>query len=301
MTDTLSPISMTDTLSPIFMSGDSERRAASMTHTTSPISMSGDLHSLWSQPLHAIDMGVQPQHQELQESESELDSPPRITILPVPEEEPDSPTYPTGPTSPGSPRATSVRVNNASESPKDSPNDDEDEYFNYLVDKFVSVAANVCSSTLSDDEPDYKEEIHKKYALCAKRALEHYNNDDKNKVKYELISTTMCNDMLIREGCFSHVNFTAKGNQLNAKELFFAELRWDHGTPVPTCVICFKGIKKIGGLRDSKYDKFYLEGLPIDKQHCYACDRRLKHPRNGELYGIGHVAMSKHYWDSGMI
>jgi hypothetical protein len=36
-------------------------------------SMSGDLHSLWSQPLHAIDMGVQPQHQELQESESELD------------------------------------------------------------------------------------------------------------------------------------------------------------------------------------------------------------------------------------
>lgn len=67
-------------------------------------------------------------------------------------------------------------------SPKDSPNDDEDEYFNYLVDKFVSVAANVCSSTLSDDEPDYKEEIHKKYALCAKRAVEHYNNDDKNKV-----------------------------------------------------------------------------------------------------------------------
>jgi hypothetical protein len=60
--------------------------------------------------------------------------------------------------------------------------------------------------------------------------------------------------------------------------------------------ICF-----LGGLRDSKYDKFYLEGLPIDTQHCYACDRQLKHPRNGELYGIGHVAMSKHYWDSGMI
>jgi hypothetical protein len=56
--------------------------------------------------------------------------------------------------------------------------------------------------------------------------------------------------------------------------------------------ICF-----LGGLRDSKYDKFYLEGLPIDTQHCYACDRQLKHPRNGELYGIGHVAMSKHYWE----
>ncbi|KAG0531608.1 hypothetical protein BDA96_04G037100 [Sorghum bicolor] len=163
------------------MSGDSERRAASMTHTPSPISMSsGDVHSLLSsQPLHAIDVGVQPQHQESGESESELDiSPPRITILPVPEEEPDSPTYLTGPTSPGSPRATSVRVN-ASESPKDSPNDDEDEYFNYLVDKSVSVAANVCSSTSSDDEPDYKEE---QYALCAKRTLEYYNNDDNNKV-----------------------------------------------------------------------------------------------------------------------
>jgi hypothetical protein len=64
-------------------------------------------------------------------------------------------------------------------SPKDSPNDDEDEYFNYLVDKSVSVAANVCSSTSSDDEPDYKEE---QYALCAKRTLEYYNNDDNNKV-----------------------------------------------------------------------------------------------------------------------
>jgi hypothetical protein len=53
--------------------------------------------------------------------------------------------------------------------------------------------------------------------------------------------------MLIMEGCFGHVNFTAKGNQHNSKEeLFFAELHWDGDTPVPTCVISLEGMKYTG-------------------------------------------------------
>lgn len=73
---------------------------------------------------------------------------------------------------------------------KDSPND-EDQYFNYLVDNFVSVAADVCNSTLPGDETDYKIEIHRQSVLCAKSALKHYNNDEKNKVKF-IGSSVLC-------------------------------------------------------------------------------------------------------------
>ncbi|KAJ1269547.1 hypothetical protein BS78_07G220000 [Paspalum vaginatum] len=153
-----------------------------------------------------------------------------------------------------------------------SKSDEEDAYFNYLVDNTVTAAADVCGSTLSDDDMDYKARAVRKSALYAESALKHYNNDEKNKIKYELSSGITCRDILVRKGCFCHVNFTAKGNQQNAEEeLFFAELHHDHGTLVPTCVVSLHGIKKAGGLRDSKYDKLRLNGgVPIDKQNCYA-------------------------------
>lgn len=67
-------------------------------------------------------------------------------------------------------------------STKDSPNDEEDQHFNYLVDNFISAATDVCNSSLPDDEIDYKEHLHWKSVLCAESALKHYNNDEKNKV-----------------------------------------------------------------------------------------------------------------------
>jgi len=45
-------------------------------------------------------------------------------------------------------------------------------------------------------------------------------------------------------GCYGHVNFTAKANQENSKEeLFFAELRFHHNTYIATCVLSLEGDK----------------------------------------------------------
>ncbi|CAN6237067.1 unnamed protein product [Urochloa humidicola] len=236
-----------------------------------------------------IDSPPQPQHhEEGSESGSELDSPPRITFLAIQQDEepefPTSPSYsPSGlpiPSPPGSPPLFDV---NPAGPPKYSSSDEED---GSLVDNFVS----------SDDDIDCKAHAQQKCVLYAESALKHYNNDEKKEVKYELISGIACSEMLDEKGCYGHANFTAKGNQHNSKEeLFFAELRWDGDTPVTTCVVSLEGEKHTGGLRDSKYDKFYLDVLPYDAKNCYACDRPIRHPKNGELYEMGHVAMSQHY------
>jgi hypothetical protein len=33
----------------------------------------------------------------------------------------------------------------------------------------------------------------------------------------------------------------------------------------------------------------------VDIQHCYACGADLMHPKDGKLYEIGHISMSKSY------
>ncbi|CAN6230246.1 unnamed protein product [Urochloa humidicola] len=232
---------------------------------------------------------LQLQLKEESESGSELDSSPRITFRAIQKnQEPRSPTSP-----PGSPPLVDV---NLTGSPKYSSSDEEDPYFEYLVDNFIAALANTCNSTLSDDDIDYKAADQRHSVMYAKNALKCYNNLEKKEVKYELISGITSSDILVREGCFGHVNFTAKRNQNNSKEeLFFAELRWDGNTPVPTCVVSLEGIKSTCGLRDSKYDKFYADAVPMDEQNCYACHSQLKHPKNGELYKMGHVAMSDYY------
>lgn len=71
--------------------------------------------------------------------------------------------------------------------------------------------------------------------------------------------------------------FYSKGNQHDSKEeLFFAEIQLD--TDVPTCVLSLEGMKKVGGLRESKYDTYHGVGIHIDSLHCYACRSGLKHP-----------------------
>ncbi|WVZ77954.1 hypothetical protein U9M48_025741 [Paspalum notatum var. saurae] len=259
--------------------------------------VSQDQHSLLTP---VLDAPPQPQHQEELESGSDLDSLPHITIIPFPEsEEPGSPTSPP----PGSPRPGEVTSLPGSPppgevnpiwSPEDSPSDEEDPYFDYLEDKFMNTAADA----LSDDDIDYKAISQRQSVQYAECALEHYNNNEENKIKYELINAITFCDTLVRMGCYSHVNFTAKAKQPNAKvEHFFAELCRDHGTLVPTYVVSLEGIKQVGGLRGSKFDnKFYPNGLPVDTQNCYACNHNLKHPKNGGLYKMGHIAMSDYYF-----
>ncbi|CAL5060414.1 unnamed protein product [Urochloa decumbens] len=172
-----------------------------------------------------------PQHHEGSESGSELDSPPRIIFVAIQQDEepefPTSPSYsPSGPpipSPPGSPPSVDVKP----------------------------------AGTEPYDDIDCKAHAQQKCILYAESALKHYDNDEKNEVKYELISGIACSEMLVENGCYGHVNFTAKGNQHNSKEeLFFAELRWDGDTPVTTCVVSLEGEKHTGGLRDSKYDIF---------------------------------------------
>ncbi|KAF8677091.1 hypothetical protein HU200_046554 [Digitaria exilis] len=175
-----------------------------------------------------------------------------------------------------------------------SSDNEDDSYFESLVNNFIIAANDACKPP--KDNIDKKASTQRQSDRYAESALKYYNNDKDNKVKYDLISAITSCGIVDRARCYGHVNFIAKGNQENSKEeLFFAELRL--GSHVPTCVVSLEGAKIVGGLCDSRYDnKMYRdEGLPIDAQHCYACDRKLKHPKNGELYVMGHVAVSDYY------
>ncbi|KAL6629795.1 hypothetical protein ACP70R_029560 [Stipagrostis hirtigluma subsp. patula] len=173
---------------------------------------------------------------------------------------------------------------------------EEDPYFKSLGDNFIA-AADLGKSTLLDDI-DMEAHGLRMSKLYAESALKYYNNEEKNKAKYELIRVITFYEMLDDNGCYGHVNFVAKGDQQNSdEELFFAELRWDYETVVPTCVLSLEGVKGIGGLCGTVYGKYKYseEGLPMDSQHCYACRPDLQHPKNGKLYETGHVAMGCYY------
>ncbi|CAN6234081.1 unnamed protein product, partial [Urochloa humidicola] len=240
------------------------------------------------------------------ESEFELDSPPRLTILNILEDqEPQIPTSPpwvspsTSPpwvSSPSSDVESAVLPTFGSDNQEWHPSDDEgDPYFKYLVDNFIN--AVVCSKP--KDNIETKAGNRPQADRYAEGALKYYNNDKSNKVKYDLISAVTSCGMIDVRGCYGHVNFIAKGDQENSKEeLFFAEIQL--GTYIPTCVLSLEGVKKVGGLRESKYDKNERKydkgkGILIDAQHCYACRSGVMHPNNGTLYQSGHVANSNFY------
>ncbi|CAN6242981.1 unnamed protein product [Urochloa humidicola] len=264
------------------------------------------------------------QEESCPESEFELDSPPRLTIANILEhQEPETPTSPPWVSPPASPPWVSPPASPPWVSPPSSdvesavlqtfgsdnqewhPSDDEDDpYFKYLVDNFINAA--VCSKP--KDNIDTKAGNRPQADRYAEGALKYYNNDKSNKVKYDLISAITSCGMIDVGGCYGHVNFIAKGDQENSKEeLFFAEIQL--GTYIPTCVVSLEGVKKVGGFREtkydksvskyekseSKYDKFKGKGILIDAQHCYACRSGVMHPKNGALYQSGHVAYSNFY------
>lgn len=129
----------------------------------------------------------------------------------------------------------------------------------------------------SEDSIDKKACSRRQTDKYAESALKYYNNDKNNKVNYDLIRATTSCGIFDVDRCYGHVNFIAKGNQHDSKEeLFFAEIQLD--TDVPTCVLSLEGMKKVGGLRESKYDTYHGVGIHIDSLHCYACRSGLKHP-----------------------
>ncbi|KAL6629792.1 hypothetical protein ACP70R_029557 [Stipagrostis hirtigluma subsp. patula] len=277
------------------------RRAASMPAPPHPDQVSRDRHST-SPPRTSSVVSwcpyTPPRPEPEPESELELDSPPRITIFEPPPEEPGSPTSPSGSRplpwdiSPAeSPERSTFGPDIEEYSSSDA--EDDDSYFKSLVDNFITAAADVTNYTLSED---HMMAVHQRTTKqFAEIALKHYNNDEKNKIKYELTCAITSCGMMDEKGFSAHVNFTAKGKEENPEELFFAELRKDCETYVTTCVLSLETVKKVGGLRGSKYDKFDGKGLPIDSMHCYACGQRIKHPKDGRLYGTGHVAIGDYY------
>ncbi|KAM3401129.1 hypothetical protein ACQJBY_005735 [Aegilops geniculata] len=150
----------------------------------------------------------------------------------------------------------------------------------------------------SDDEMvqnrqlyDYEGRLQRQSDDYANLALDYYNNDEKNEIKYELIkaiiSSAMRNQVL-----YGHVNFIAKGTLKNSKEeFFFAELRYKHdvGDYVPTCIVALEENERVDGFggTESETDRMTKR---IDNQHCYACGELVKHPADGSLYEAGHIA-----------
>nr|XP_020165524.2 uncharacterized protein LOC109751024 [Aegilops tauschii subsp. strangulata] len=150
----------------------------------------------------------------------------------------------------------------------------------------------------SDDEMvqncqlyDYEGRLQRQSDDYANLALEHYNNDEKNEIKYELIkaiiSSAMWNQVL-----YGHVNFIAKGTLKNSKEeFFFAELRYEYdvGDYVPTCIVALEENERVDGFggTESETDRMTKR---IDNQHYYACGELVKHPADGSLYEASHIA-----------
>ena len=70
-----------------------------------------------------------------------------------------------------------------------SPYDQEDPYFESLMDNFLSASGDVCKSMLPAKNTIYKERSHQQQSIdYAVSALKHYNNNENNKVKYLLLS-----------------------------------------------------------------------------------------------------------------
>ncbi|XP_037467616.1 uncharacterized protein LOC119339815 [Triticum dicoccoides] len=128
-------------------------------------------------------------------------------------------------------------------------------------------------------------------------ALDHYNSQDQNQVKYELVRAIYTSTGIMDEICFyGHVNFTAKSRLENSKEeLLFAEVYYDHArdTWIPTSIVSLQGEKGVGGVKGKDICGPY-RGMEIrvDTQHCYACLEAVKHPEDGTLYETGHYVDS---------
>ncbi|KAF0926524.1 hypothetical protein E2562_026014 [Oryza meyeriana var. granulata] len=70
-----------------------------------------------------------------------------------------------------------------SESDTDEHND---LYFNHLVDNFSNAATNVVQPNQSDDDSDFQEALQLQSDEYAESALNYYNNDEKNKIRWDL-------------------------------------------------------------------------------------------------------------------
>ncbi|KAF0891457.1 hypothetical protein E2562_009878, partial [Oryza meyeriana var. granulata] len=99
---------------------------------------------------------------------------------------PPSPGSPYSPRSPGSPSSTQDTPSGLHKMPQSDiyqsdTEDEEDPYFNSLVDNFIG-EANCTGLLTSSPEIDYVAASQRQSLLYAESALKHYNNNDENKL-----------------------------------------------------------------------------------------------------------------------
>uniref|UniRef100_A0ACD5YPS8 Uncharacterized protein n=1 Tax=Avena sativa TaxID=4498 RepID=A0ACD5YPS8_AVESA len=147
-------------------------------------------------------------------------------------------------------------------------------------------------SLYNDGNTFSKEDLERQTNKYVTAALGHYNSQEKNTIKYELIKAITSTAIMDGWRLYGHVNFTAKSSLENSKEeFFFAELCSvpDDDIYVPTCIISLEEKERIGGVRGIKgNDGYYGNEIRVDTRHCYACEGELMHPKDGALYEIGH-------------
>ncbi|CAN6230992.1 unnamed protein product [Urochloa humidicola] len=195
---------------------------------------------------------------------------------------PPSPTSPGyGPTVPADARAA----------------DDGDDDLFFFDDDMVAAAAAAGYSSSSDDDawPDrmceYEDDppdpagARRQAERYAGYALEHYNADPSNGVKYELVEATESNYIFVG---YAHVNFVARPRGGGRERLFFAELhrQLERDTMVPTCLRSLDSEgDRVGGLSGEPLED---HAGPDEARYCFACHDALKHPKDGTCYGAGH-------------
>nr|XP_051191544.1 uncharacterized protein LOC127305194 isoform X2 [Lolium perenne] len=147
-------------------------------------------------------------------------------------------------------------------------------------------------SLYNDGNTFSKEDLERQTNKFVAAALDHYNSQEENMIKYELIKAITSTGIMDGWRFYGHVNFTGKSSLENSKEeFFFAELRYvcDDDIYIPTCIVSLEEKERIGGVRGIKgNDGYYGMEIRVDTQYCYACDDELKHPEDGTLYEAGH-------------
>lgn len=252
--------------------------------------------------------------------------------IPPPPDPEDDPSYPRSPTSPSTspsyeypgyetvpdyiPDVSGLTINLSDERARDIP-DESGLTTNFLDDGIwdgipheSGLATNFSDDgspktprsgiipnfdSLDDDDHDNtfsKEDLDRQTNQFVTAALDHYNSQEGNMIKYELIKAITSTGIMDGFRIYGHVNFIAKSSLENSKEeFFFAELCYLRNPHicVPTCIVSLEGKEQIGGVRGVKgNDGYYGTEIRVDTRHCYACKEELMHPEDGTLYEIGH-------------
>nr|CAB3446223.1 unnamed protein product [Digitaria exilis] len=177
--------------------------------------------------------------------------------------------------------------------------DDDDGDDDMAEDDVDAAAGYYYSSSESDDEawPDAPEYIYeddppdlagaqRQAERYATYALDHYNADPSNVVKYELVEATDSNYIMVG---YAHVNFVARPRGVAGEErrLFFAELHQQLGrdTMVPTCLRSLDSEDdRVGGVGGEPWEDFAED----EARYCFACHDAIEHPKDGTCYRAGH-------------